>query len=579
MKKGISLKYQLMLFIFVILATVLIVMFLIAYDSAKDEIIDLGEEMFTNVNKDVIGTADLLNERVEAGDMTLEEAQETFRTYVNGPKMPDGSRDITQTKMSQNDYMFFWAFQEDGVMTMHPAPTEGQNLWDYQVDGKYTVRDTWANREKTGGIYREIWQNEGEPIYTYISHLEYYEPWGWIIGAGGREEVLYERRMDGLQREFLITAILSLIGALAASYFFAQLIFKKINKLRLAIEKASEGDLTQSVDIHFKDEFGHLADSYNIMTGNLRHIVQQVSDASQQVAATSEQLTANAEMTSKSSEQIAETLDSVAAGTVKQLQSIEDTVQAAEGVARGGGQIEENMEKASILAVEASQKAAEGDESLKKAVQQMNSINKTVGGLADAVKGLGENSKEIGQIVQVITGISEQTNLLALNAAIEAARAGESGKGFAVVADEVRKLAEQSKKSAEQITQLINVIRAETNKTIDSTQHATAEVSEGIQVVGQAGESFQHIQESIGEVSVQFELVLEAVKNVAPETEKMVHSIGLVSEVAEGTAASTQTVSASTEDQVASMQEITASAAALSKMSEELHNLVGKFKI
>ncbi len=105
-----------------------------------------------------------------------------------------------------------------------------------------------------------------------------------------------------------------------------------------------------------------------------------------------------------------------------------------------------------------------------RSIKTMSEINEVVTELAREIRELGRQSEEIGHIVTLITGIAEQTNLLALNAAIEAARVGEQGRGgFAVVAEEVRSLAEQSRRAADEITQLIQAIRNSAQNSVQRT--------------------------------------------------------------------------------------------------------------
>jgi len=181
--------------------------------------------MFTKAVKDVIGFMAMMDTRVQSGEITLAEAQEIVRTYVNGPKKPDGNRDITKSRMSVDDYMYVWAFSykhEKGRLTMHPFDMEGDNWWNYQVKGRYTVQESWGNINNTGRVFRQLWQNPGEPVYTFIAYQEYFEPWDWIVGCGGREEIIYERRLEGLRGRFLSVAGIFLLISIIHVYSFTR---------------------------------------------------------------------------------------------------------------------------------------------------------------------------------------------------------------------------------------------------------------------------------------------------------------------------------------------------------------------
>lgn len=397
-----------------------------------------------------------------------------------------------------------------------------------------------------------------------------------IVGKGSKESTA---KVESLVNILLFLGIASiLIGAIVAIYI-SRFISKPVIAIAETAQKISSGDLTVAeVKVKNKDEIGDLAHSFNQMAHNLRAILAQVGSNAELVAASAEQLSASSEQSNHASKQIADTIQSVAGGVEKQVENVERTAQTINEISIGIQHVSKNTQTVSTTAIEATEKAAGGRETIKTAVQQMNSINHTFNELSEVVKGLGARSEEIGQIIAVITGIADQTNLLALNAAIEAARAGEHGRGFAVVADEVRRLAEQSADSAQQISRLISTIQGETNKVIQSMDVATSEVVSGINVVNTAGDSFVQIEKSVNEVTSQIQEVSSAIQQIAAGSEKIVEAIEFISEASEGTAAGTEEVSAATEEQLASMEEISASSNALAKMSEELQKLISNFK-
>jgi len=87
-----------------------------------------------------------------------------------------------------------------------------------------------------------------------------------------------------------------------------------------------------------------------------------------------------------------------------------------------------------------------------------------IGAMEEAEK----NASNIGGVITEIEYIAGQTKLVALNATIEAARAGDHGLGFACVAQEVTSLAVRTTQFSNQIHQLIDAVKENTNRAIST---------------------------------------------------------------------------------------------------------------
>ncbi|WP_255298565.1 methyl-accepting chemotaxis protein [Brevibacillus dissolubilis] len=361
------------------------------------------------------------------------------------------------------------------------------------------------------------------------------------------------------------------------SFFYS--VTNSVRKFQEASALVADGDLTISITLDTRDEMTGIAASFNTIITTLRDLIVQLGKNSEQLATSAEELTASAEQTGKATEQITEIVQEVAVGTDQQVLSSSESNRAVHEMSNGVQDIAENAQKVSHTAVQASEAAEEGHTSISLAVKQMNHIHATINELSTVIKGLGVRSQEIGQIVDTITSIASQTNLLALNAAIEAARAGEHGKGFAVVADEVRKLAEESSLASRQIGELIQAIQVETTTAVQSMETGTKEVVAGIEVVNQAGRSFEQIHLSVHEVASQIQEVSTAADQLSAGTDQVVKASEHIMKVTEEISAGTLTISSGAEEQLASMEEITASSLALSRMAEELQETISKFKV
>ncbi|MFF5996443.1 methyl-accepting chemotaxis protein [Lysinibacillus sp. KU-BSD001] len=378
----------------------------------------------------------------------------------------------------------------------------------------------------------------------------------------------------------LAISILSIVISILIALIISRMISRPVISLTAAVGKIANGDLTgEKITIRNRDEIGQLATGFNTMTQNLKTLLNEVNVMAEQVAASSEQLMASTEQTTYTTNQVAGSIQEVASAIDTQGKNTEESAVAMNEISTGIQRIADSSSLVAESVTDTATQSNKGYGFIQEVSNQMNAIFDTSEFTKKTMQQLESRSNEIGQIIEAITSIADQTNLLALNAAIESARAGEHGKGFAVVADEVRKLAEQSRESANQIAEIIQLIQKETEKAVATTENENEEVKKGLEVVKETGNAFIQILQSVENVNAQTQELAAVSEQISASIEEVTASVDEVAHLAKNSSKNTQEIAAAAEEQLATIEEVSSSAASLSEMAEKLRTLVSQFKI
>ncbi|WP_270606308.1 HAMP domain-containing methyl-accepting chemotaxis protein [Bacillus mobilis] len=459
-----------------------------------------------------------------------------------------------------------YAFILDGKQKIiaHPQEKSGEK-----------AADSWAKK-----IYED---NHGAFSYTYDGSEKQMVfatnvKTGWKIGGTMYSNEVIEAAQPVFYNMLIVMFISLVIGG-ALIYFVTLSITKPLKRLVNTSKEISEGDLTQTIEIHSNDEIGQLAKGFNEMTDALRTLIGRINTSAGHVAAASEELTASVRQASEATEQITMAMDEISSGATTQTTSVENGAMLLFDVTEGIQHVANSSSSINTSSAHTREKAENGGKLVGKTVNQMQSIAESVSQSDEVIQLLNNKSKQIGDILEVIQNIADQTNLLALNAAIEAARAGEHGRGFAIVADEVRKLAEKSSVSSSEISKLICEIQDDMSKTVKSMSHVNEEVQSGLVIANETKQNFTEILQSTNEIADQIKTMVETANGMSKGANEVSISVGQIAMTAQNNATSTQNVAASAEEQLASIEEISSAAGTLSQMAEELQGLIERFKV
>ena len=383
----------------------------------------------------------------------------------------------------------------------------------------------------------------------------------------------------GTKIELIIVILISIALFASIAYFVVNLLKDELSLILSALNKISDGDLSQKFISNGKSEFDEMKVYLNKMVDNLSTVINSVKDKSYNVDDKSNSLMVVSEELSASSANILSTVENISSATEDQAADIIEITYILNNFSKTIADFITDLNYVNDSSNNITKQVTISSEKMDHLMETFKYIDTNIQSFVAKISTLNTTINEVNELSKVINGIAEQTNLLALNAAIESARVGEIGKGFAVVADEIQKLAEESKKSAGDITSLMNDVSKETSIIYEDGIGISAKVKDSSSIITNSITSFKDIISDIDTIIPKINHLTSMSETISNESIHINNKIENASSIAEEISASSEEIVTSLREMSHGTKVVAQSATELTEVSSSLEEEVKTFII
>ena len=423
---------------------------------------------------------------------------------------------------------------------------------------------------------------EGVSYYAYYTPLKNTD--GTIMGmvfAGRPRSEVQAVIQSNINKIILLSSIIIIVASII-TILISRNLSKAMKKTQSFLARISQGDLSAPSSAKYikrKDEIGQIYGISVALQQELASIVQNIKKSSADLTGSADELSSMAMITDTTIDEVSKAIIEISNGASSQAQ---ETQTATDNINNIGLQIDSIKHDVDALKANSDRMSKAERESAQILIKLNESNDLTIESIERIAKQTNLtniSAQNIQKAVGLIQSIAEETDLLSLNASIEAARAGDAGRGFAVVAEEIRKLADQSRRSANEIEDIIQKLLFESNTTVEVMKEVKTNISTQQERISETKERFTSVGEGIQASLENVDGITLKVSDLEQSKVVVLDIISTLSSISEENAAVTQQTSASTEELNETVTKLSQSSVELKSLSLQLEQDLSIFKL